>query len=121
MIHGVVTSRRPLVRLVIRPPGGVDFEVEAILDTGFTGELALPPPVVAALALPFVFSMPNRLADGSRMIVPVHSTWVRWQGAERVVDVLSLGEEPLLGMGLLDGSDVHLEAIEGGTVTIVPL
>ena len=40
-----------LVPLPVRGPGGAEQEVEAVLDTGFNGYLALPPPVIEALRL----------------------------------------------------------------------
>jgi hypothetical protein len=41
-----------------------------------------------------------------------------WDGAFKVVDVAASETEPLLGMGLLYGFKLQVEAVERGTVTI---
>jgi predicted aspartyl protease len=50
MIEGTVNSRlEAIVRLRIRGPAGVESEVEAIVDTGFTASLTLPATTVAEI------------------------------------------------------------------------
>lgn len=45
MITGTVNGRLEIViRLPVRDSAEQEQEVEAILDTGFTGSLTLPPP-----------------------------------------------------------------------------
>ena len=44
-----------------------------------------------------------------------------WDGKIKVVDVASSETEPLIGMSLLYGYDLRIQAIEGGTVTIESL
>lgn len=41
-----------------------------------------------------------------------------WDGQERQVEVLAVEGPPLLGMTLIDGHDLRLQAVEGGLVTI---
>ena len=55
MITGVVNSNREaIIRLVVAGPRGQQQDIEAIIDTGFTGFLTLPPALVAALGLPWL-------------------------------------------------------------------
>ena len=54
MITGVVNARHEaMIRLSVHYANGQAQEVEAILDTGFSGSLTLPPAVIAALGLPW--------------------------------------------------------------------
>lgn len=51
MIQGVVNARHEaIVRLRVRGPAGVESDVDAIVDSGFTSSLTLPMPVVTALS-----------------------------------------------------------------------
>ena len=44
MIVGIVQGREPLIRLTIRGFRGRQQEIEAVVDTGYTGWLTLPVP-----------------------------------------------------------------------------
>ena len=43
MIVGIVRRREPLIRLTVRGFRGRQQEIEAVVDTGYTGWLTLPP------------------------------------------------------------------------------
>ena len=48
MIQGIVNDRHEaIVRLRVRGPGGVESEVSAIVDSGFTSSLTLPMEMIA--------------------------------------------------------------------------
>ena len=52
MIRGIVTlDRGPLVPLILRGPHGDQMDVNAVIDTGFTASLTIPPQLVATLGL----------------------------------------------------------------------
>jgi predicted aspartyl protease len=52
MIRGVVNARHEaVVRLRVRGPSGVESDVDAIVDSGFTASLTLPVTMVTALVL----------------------------------------------------------------------
>ncbi len=52
MIQGVVNLRNEaIVRLRVRGPGGVEADVDFIVDSGFTSSLTLPTAMVIALGL----------------------------------------------------------------------
>ena len=51
MIVGIVRGREPLIRLTIRGFRGRQQEIEAVVDSGYTGWLTLPPTAIAALSL----------------------------------------------------------------------
>ena len=51
MMVGIVRAREPLLRLTICGSRGRQQEIEAVVDTGYTGWLTLPPSVISALNL----------------------------------------------------------------------
>ena len=51
MIVGIVQGREALIRLTIRGFRGRQQEIEAVVDSGYTGWLTLPPTVIGALNL----------------------------------------------------------------------
>ena len=54
MITGTVTSlREATIHFPVRDAHGREHEVEAILDTGFTGSLTLPMNIITMLRLPW--------------------------------------------------------------------
>ncbi len=95
--------------------------VEAVIDTGFTGFLSLPFSTISSLGLPWIFRDVGTLGDGSEVIFDMYRATVIWDGQLRVVDVAESDADPLVGMGLLYGFEIEIEAIEGGMVTIEAL
>ena len=58
MIQGSVNAAyEAVVTLAVRGPAGQTTEIDAVIDTGFTGFLTLPPALVSELGLPFVTSI----------------------------------------------------------------
>jgi clan AA aspartic protease len=92
--------------------------LEALIDTGFTGFLSLPSAMIESLGLPWIFSDSVTLGDGSEVVFQMYRATVIWDGAFKVVDVAASESEPLLGMSLLYGFKLQVEAVERGTVTI---
>jgi clan AA aspartic protease len=120
-IGSVSAAREPIVRLRVRGPSGLEVEVDATVDTGFTGALTLPATVVTSLRLVWLTDEWSSLADGSRHRYAVHVAEVEWGGAARTVPATVLGPRPLIGMTLLDGFELRVEARVGGAVEIRPL
>ena len=94
------------------------LRVEAVVDTGFTGHLTLPRATVDALGLPIIGSAESILADGSLVMEDVCLARVLWHGAERPVRVLVADATPLLGMALMRGSELRVECVGGGEVSV---
>jgi clan AA aspartic protease len=92
--------------------------VEALIDTGFSGFLSLPLSMIESLELPWIFSDSVMLGDGSEVIFEMYQATVIWDGKFKVVDVAASESEPLLGMSLLYGFKLHVEAVECGIVAI---
>ena len=68
MIQGEVnTAYEAVITLSVQGPEGQAREVDAVVDTGFTGFLTLPPALVTELGLPFETTGHATLADGSEV------------------------------------------------------
>ena len=103
MIAGVVLGREGRARLKVRGPRRREREIEAVIDTGYTASLALPPGVVASLGLRWRSTGRGVLADGSECLFDVYQANLMWDGTERSVLVDEADTEPLVGMALLRG------------------
>ena len=122
MITGVVNANREaIIQLVVTGPSGQQQDTEAIIDTGFTGFLTLPPARVTALGLPWLSRQPGILADGSVDIFDVYVATVMWDGLPRTVEVEAADTEPLVGMSLLDRHSLRIDALRDGIVTVSAL
>ncbi len=120
MIVGAVSNEgKPLLPVALRGPAGKSLLVEAIIDTGFDGMLVVGSYAVAALGLAPMLGSDVQLADASMQAVPRVELEILWHGDWIPAEALVMGDEPLLGMSLLHGSDLHVEAVEGGVVTVV--
>jgi clan AA aspartic protease len=118
MIVGVVQAREPLIRLTIRGSRGRHHEIEAVVDTGYTGWLTLPPTVIAALNLRWRSFGRGILADGSVSAFDVYQAKILWDGRVRPVFVDEFDATPLLGMALLRGYEYKMQVRARGKVTI---
>ena len=113
--------RRILVNLALLGPAGQEAEVEFVLDTGFTGVLTMMPSACQALKLPYVRPQPANLADGSSIVLEVYQATLFWNGEEHDVEILAMDGAPLIGMTLLEESEVRFQGSEGGIVSIEAL
>lgn len=119
MIFGRVnTFREAILSLVVRDAVGRERSIEAVVDTGFTGHLTLPPDVVEALGLPFRRSGRALLGDGRAATFDIHEAVILWEGSPRRIPVDVADTDPLLGMGLLYGHNLNIQVIEDGEVLV---
>lgn len=122
MIIGAVNAyREAIIRLQIYDLQGQSQEIEVVVDTGFNGALTLPSGVIRALGLPFRRSGRALLADGSESLFDVHEAIVEWDGQPSRIPVDAAETDPLLGMALLEGYELRIQARAGGGVFITPL
>jgi clan AA aspartic protease len=122
MITGRVTSdREAVVNVRIEAPNGRSEVIEAVVDTGFTGFLALPGDVISRLGLPIKGLRDTILADGSAVVLVAYEPIVHWQGRRLLAPALEVEDEALLGMSLLLGNLLTMEIKDGGRVKIVPM
>ncbi len=121
MGSGTVRGREAFVQMLIVDRASNEQPVVAVLDTGFTGYLALPQPMISQLGLLSQGEGRITLADGSVQMHDIYRAVVVWHGEQQTVPIMGMGDKPLIGMRLLSGSRVTLDVVDGGAVTIEPL
>jgi clan AA aspartic protease len=118
VIIGIVQGREALIRLMVRGFRGRQQEIEAVVDSGYTGWLTLPPAAIAALNLRWRTVGRGILADGSVSVFDVYQAKVVWDGSPRRVFVDEFDATPLVGMALLRGYEYKMQVRARGQVTI---
>jgi len=118
MIVGIVQGREALIRLTVRGSRGHHQDIEAVVDSGYTGWLTLPPTLVAALQLRWRTFGRGILADGSVSSFDVYHARIFWDGRVRSVYVDEFDATPLVGMALLRGFEYKMQVRARGKVTI---
>ena len=93
-------------------------QCEVIVDTGFTGWLTLPEADIRRLGLVRAGYRDSVTASGNKEEFDYYETWVSWHGQLSEIEVFESIDQPLLGMELLEGSLVTVDAREGGVVII---
>ena len=119
MIRGVVNAAyEAIVTLSLRGPAGQIQDIEAVVDTGYSGFLTLPTMVVTELGLPFAYVGRALLANDDEVSFDVHDVTVLWDGQPRHIKADATGSTPLVGMLLLDSHDLSIRVRDGGNVLI---
>lgn len=118
MTIGHVQGNKPFIPVTFLLTEQPPFAIECVVDTGFAGYLTLPEQAVEALKLPFLQTIPSRLADGSRVMLDSYLTTIRWAGQQRPVEVIATGLQPLVGRALLQGFLVSIDFRDGGDITL---
>jgi predicted aspartyl protease len=95
--------------------------VEAVIDTGFDGDLTLQQATIRQLGYPYSGSAGGILADGNEVQFDYYEGRVLWHGFDHPVAVIGAEGQPLVGMGLLGGSRLTLDAEPGGEVLVEDL
>ena len=118
MISGKVRENEVVIRLRTFDAGGAAHEIEAVLDTGFSAALSLPPSLIQALN--GVWQTHDRvvLGDGRECLFDVFEVTIDWDGEQRLISVHEADSGPLIGMELLQGFEVNFKVRQNGKVTI---
>jgi predicted aspartyl protease len=77
--------------------------------------------MIVRLGLPWTISNPATLGDGSETVFDFYTGTVIWDGQYRTIDIAESETEPLLGMAMLYGYRLQIDAVEGGIVKIEAL
>ena len=119
MIQGVVNAAyEAVVSLTLQGAEGRTQQIEAVVDTGYSGFLTLPPMLVNELGLPFAYVGRAFLANDDQVEFNVHNVTLLWDGEPRDIEADATGSTPLVGMLLLDGHSLNIEVESGGQVVI---
>ena len=122
MHSGMLSSDlEPTLTLAVSGSDLAAVEIDFAIDTGFTEVMTLPPDIIDELNLQFNKELPFTLADGTSYSGTVYTAWVQWHDRVREIEVVSVDADPLVGMRLLAGSNLSIDAELGGTVTITEL
>ncbi len=87
-----------MIKLPVRNSTGQQQEIEAVLDSGFTGSLTLPPSLIARLGLPWRSRSSAILANGHVEQIDIHVGTIIWDGTSRSILIQALDNVPLVGM-----------------------
>jgi clan AA aspartic protease len=117
----VTTGREAVIQLRLRGTNGIETDVEAVIDTGFSESLTLPQALIDALALTWIETNRMFLADGTGIDLQVYEGVIIWDGLERAVVLHSVEADPLIGMSLIWNYLLTLHAVDSGPVTITPI
>jgi clan AA aspartic protease len=119
MMQGVANpSCEATLSLVVSNANRQSQLIDAVIDTGYTGFLSLPREIIIALNLPWTGIDRGTLGDGSEVTFEVYAATIIWDGQYRNIPVNEAETDPLVGMSLLHGYDLHIRAVAGGNVTI---
>lgn len=122
MMRGLVNANHEaIVRLRLRGPGGIEFDTDALIDTGFDDQLVRPKSMIASLGLRLRSTSAATLADGSIKQFKYFDAEVEWLGAWRSILVASIGDHGLMGMQMLAKHELRIEVAPGGAVEVKPL
>jgi clan AA aspartic protease len=120
LIRGQVNQRtEAIIPLLIRDSIGKRLSLDAVIDTGFSGYLTLPMPMITELQLPFLSSRTFSLGDNSEANFDIYKAVLVWDRSDVDVKVLASEAHPLIGMSLLKGFVLTIDVVDGGDVRIV--
>ena len=103
------------LRLVVRDQ---THEIEALIDTGFDGDVAVPPDVLADGEPPDDYQRWS-LADGSQVVAAYNIGTVTLVGVVSfAAAITALGDEAIVGRGVIDR--VRLTLDHGDRVIVEP-
>lgn len=117
----VNAGREAVVRIRVLGRGKSRRTVNAVVDTGYTGSLSLPPRTVRSLGMRLLGKRRAELADGRVVTFDVFAGSVIWNGRTVALEIDESPCDPLIGMKLLEGSELNIRVKENGAVSIRPL
>jgi clan AA aspartic protease len=122
MIEGIIADGvEAIIQLELVSIQGEIETIPAVIDTGFTSDLTLPPSAIHDLGYPHVSTAEITLADGSIIDVPVFEGLVIWFGVKRTILIVQTDSDALVGMSLMNGCRLTMDVIPDGHCRIVPL
>ena len=119
MIVGRVSdNREAIVQLALKGSENRLRSVRSVVDTGYTGYLMLPQLMITELAWQCIGTQKGVLGDGSVKNFDVYLGTIIWDGGTQEITVNASELEALIGMSLLDGYKIEIEASPGGEIRL---
>ena len=110
-----------MAQLEIERHGFGPVPLAAVIDTGFTAWLALPPEAIERLGLTFKGKGTIRFGNQARQSLSVYRARVKFCGQWITIDVHEIPGDPTIGMELLRGHRLEFDALPGAEVEIEPV
>ncbi len=122
MITGFVNDAMDaIVTLTVRGDNGLEGDVTAVLDTGFSGALVLPTTLIESLHLESDGVREATMANGEIVVLDTYRGSVIWDSLSVDIEILATTDDPLLGMELLRGFHLRIDVVPGGKIQIEAL
>lgn len=118
MMRGKVRNGEAIVAMRVLDSHDREHTIQALIDTGYSGQLTMPAAMIRRLALPFRSVDRGLLADGSEVLYSVHEAHIEWNGRFQRVLVDEAETVPLIGMALLEGFELTIQCRRNGRVSI---
>lgn len=121
MFGRVNRTREAIIKLVVIGTNDQRIAIDAVIDTGFNGDLILPLDLISALELTVQGYQRAILGDGTISQFQVYAATAIWDGARKIVEVNAAASGALIGMGILEGYKLEVDAIPNGMVKLTLL
>src|SRR5579862_5671073 len=119
MITGIVNKKLETeIDMPVYGPTKTYIDAHFIIDTGFDGEISLPPDAIATLGLRRAWPRRTIHADGRSVYTQTYRARISWDDELRDVIVNPTERYCLIGAQLLKGFRMTADFVPGATVTI---
>ena len=108
----------PIAQLEIERAGDGPALVVAVIDTGFTEWLALPPEAIEILGLQLIGVRRIRFGNLARELVSVYEARVKWCEEWRTISVHRVPGDPTIGMEMLRGHRIDFDALGDAEIDV---
>lgn len=98
MINGKFYGNLPFTELTLGWGQSIR-KTHFVLDTGFTGDLTVPPQIADELRLEIVGVQTTGIADGTNSTMPTALAFTEMEGSKQEVNILITKSFPLAGIG----------------------
>ena len=111
----------PTAQLEIEGVGSASLPLAAVIDTGFTEWLALPPDMVDQLGLRFVDRERLMFGNSASEDIEVYEARVKWCEEWHTIRVHQVPDDPAIGMELLRGHRIEFDALRDAEIDVEPV
>jgi predicted aspartyl protease len=108
----------PIVAVFVVGDNGHRWRQEAVVDTGFNGNLTMPAGTIQEVGLRLYGLIAVTLADEQTNLHNHYDATVLWEGGERTDHVMESADQFLPGTNLFPGRMLTVQMSEGGHVVI---
>ena len=92
--------------------------LEVVVDTGYTGWMSLPEPIINDIGLHYAGIRPATLANGQTVPTDAYNAGLLWHGQPMDIVVQALNNKPMIGTELLANCRVTVDWWDGGAVVV---